>query len=521
MRQFRIGVLILMWAAFFADAGAGDYTAEVDSALDLAANNRGELEKVLSYYSSPDDSLKLKAAFFLIANMEGHGYVTYFMHDTSGARVDFSVLDYPDFDSLQSACRVMEAERGELDFDRDSTLYDIDNIKSGFLIDQIDYAFKAWNEKPWARGFSFDAFCRYILPYRGSNEPLEEWRKPFWEKYGDIQSKMSDRTDPVEAASLINDDIMTWFKFDPRYYYHPTDQGFLEMSEHRLGRCEDMTNLAIYAMRANGLAVTSDYTPFWANSGNNHAWNAIATPDGRVLPFMGAESDPGVYRLSNKLAKVYRKTFDRQPDNLIFLKRKQKEVPRWLGGKNYVDVTGSYTGVCDVTVKFSRTIPDSVDIAYLCVFNSGEWQAIHWGRINGDSAVFTDMGDDGIVYLPALYLSEEIVPWGDPFILRNDCSETILKKNAGETSSIKVVSTTRRGQNESTDGIEKSFLTPGKTYELFYWDDGWQSGGETVAEEKPIIFGGLPRGCLYWLVEDGSDREERIFTLENGLQVWW
>lgn len=36
-----------------------------------------------------------------------------------------------------------------------------------------------------------------------------------------------------------------------------------------------MTNLAIFAMRANGLAVTSDYTPFWADSSNNHAWNAI------------------------------------------------------------------------------------------------------------------------------------------------------------------------------------------------------------------------------------------------------
>ena len=70
-----------------------------------------------------------------------------------------------------------------------------------------------------------------------------------------------------------------------------------------------MTNVTIYAMRANGLAVTSDYTPYWANSGNNHAWNAILTGEGKVVPFMGAEANPGEYRLANKLAKVYRKTW--------------------------------------------------------------------------------------------------------------------------------------------------------------------------------------------------------------------
>ena len=83
-----------------------------------------------------------------------------------------------------------------------------------------------------------------------------------------------------------------------------------------------MTNLTIYAMRANGLAVTSDYTPYWANSGNNHAWNAIVTPGGEVIPFMGAESNPGKYHLANKVAKVYRKTFGKQKANLAFQQRK-------------------------------------------------------------------------------------------------------------------------------------------------------------------------------------------------------
>ena len=39
----------------------------------LSGENRGELEQVLAHYShDPADSLKLKAAKFLIANMPGH-----------------------------------------------------------------------------------------------------------------------------------------------------------------------------------------------------------------------------------------------------------------------------------------------------------------------------------------------------------------------------------------------------------------------------------------------------------------
>jgi hypothetical protein len=49
------------------------HSPEVRRALRLAGNNRGTFEKVLQYYSrNPSDSLKLKAAVFLIGNMSGH-----------------------------------------------------------------------------------------------------------------------------------------------------------------------------------------------------------------------------------------------------------------------------------------------------------------------------------------------------------------------------------------------------------------------------------------------------------------
>ena len=513
-------LIMLLFCFAAADPVGVTYPPDVISVLEDADDHRAELETVLSHYATDDDSLKLQAAFYLVANMEGHSYVTYSLRDTADAEISFNVLDYPDYATLKAALDTMEVERGELDFERNEIVYDLDTIAADFLINQIDFAFRAWREKPWAKRLSFEDFCRYVLPYRGSNEPLEPFRVMFREKYEDIEARMSDPADPIEAATLINDDIKSWFSFDPRYYCHPSDQGLSEMLKNRMGRCEDMTNLTIYAMRANGLAVTSDYTPHWANAGNNHAWNAIVTPGGEVIPFMGAESNPGKYRLANKMAKVYRKMFGKQAGNLIFQEKKQEKTPGWLSGKSYMDVTADYVDVCDVTVVFEREIPDSVDIAYLCVFNSGEWRAIHWGRINNGGAVFVDMGKD-IAYLPALYINKEILPFGAPFILHPDGSIRELKSQDGETMSASLVSTTRRKQAASTDGIDRTFLTPGQEYELFYWSDGWQSLGKSVAGDEALVFENLPAGCLYWLVADSSDHEERIFTIENGEQVWW
>jgi hypothetical protein len=517
----NICVTIIVMAALTISCGTTQTELDpVEKVLAEAGDNRDQLQQVLDHYATESDSLKLDAARFLIGNMAGHSYVTYYMHDTTDTEIPFDVTDYENYDSLTKAADELEKQHGLLDFSRNDPVYDVHTVTAEFLIANIDYAFRAWRERPWAAGLSYEDFRDYVLPYRGSNEPLESWRPALFDKYADVAGQLDDPTDPIQAAIAINRDIMTWFGFDSRYYYHPTDQSLAEMQASGLGRCEDMTNVTIYAMRANGIGVTSDYTPHWANTGNNHAWNAILAPNGEVIPFMGAEANPGEYHLANKLAKAYRKNFSVQPDNLTFQERKQEEVPRWLGGKTYRDVTADYVEVCQVDLTFDRAVPDSVDIAYLCVFNSGEWQAIHWGRIVAGRAVFTDMGKE-IAYLPALYLNEEIVPFGAPFILHDDCTMEQLVASDDVTQDITSGSTTRRRQVASTDGIAESFLNGGKEYELFVWDDGWQSHATAVATDAPMTFEDVPAGGLYWLVEADSDHQERIFTIEERVQVWW
>lgn len=497
--------------------GVYAYPAGVEEALETAGDNRPELQKVIDHFTAEGDSLKLQAAYFLIANMDGHSYVTYRLHDTNDVDLQFDPLSFPDYDHLVAAANVLEDSVGSFDYGRKDLFEDLETIKADFLINQINLAFKAWREKPWAAFLTFDQFCEFVLPYRGSNEPLEDWRGMFLEKYKDIPNEMTDPADPVEAARLINEDIITYFGFDPRYYYHPTDQGLAEMLKSGLGRCEDMTNITIYAMRANGLAVTSDYTPAWADQGNNHAWNSILIPGGKVVPFMGAEASPGTYNLTGKAAKVYRKTYGQQTGNLIFEENRQDSVPGWLKGKAFVDVTAEYMTTVSPIIKLAKPVPDSVDIAYVCVFNSGDWKAVDWGRIDHDMVAFREIGPN-VILLPALYLNKEIVGWGPPFVLSEQAPLKMFQADPDHQVSLSLIAIS--GRQKIPEG-KQTALTPGTEYTLSYWDGDWKEVGQSVATDQPLVFQDVPAGALYWLTVQNSDREERVFSLEGDSIVWW
>ncbi len=161
-----------------------------------------------------------------------------------------------------------------------------------------------------------------------------------------------------------------------------------------------------------------------------------------------------------------------------------------------------------------------MDIAYICVFNSGEWKPIDWARIEDGKAFFTDMGTD-VLYLPALYLNKEIVPYGEPFILRGNNSAQVFSSDSNRLESIDIGFTTQRSPWESTVSISKTPIEDGKEYEFFYWKDGWQSLEKQNASNGSLHFENIPANSLYWLIENGGDKEERIFSIENGGQVWW
>jgi len=62
----------------------------------------------------------------------------------------------------------------------------------------------------------------------------------------------------------------------------------------------------------------------------------------------------------------------------------------------------------------------------------------------------------------------------------------------------------------------------GDDYELVYWSgNGWLSLGNQKATGSRLVFENCPSNGLYLLHDHTKGQEERIFTYENGKQVWW
>jgi len=149
-------------------------SAEVIEALELAGRNRSELERILDHYAACEaDSLKLRAAEFLIANMPGHQCIYGPEVDSFFCEID-SLLDCEVSDSYPIVVGLNEIA------DRHAPLESvirngIEVITADYLIHHIDRAFRLW-ESPWADYLTFDRFCAWLLPYKVAEfQPLDYW----------------------------------------------------------------------------------------------------------------------------------------------------------------------------------------------------------------------------------------------------------------------------------------------------------------------------------------------------------
>jgi len=67
---------------------------------------------------------------------------------------------------------------------------------------------------------------------------------------------------------------------------------------------------------------------------------------------------------------------------------------------------------------------------------------------------------------------------------------------------------------------DKNHIVVGNVYELFYWDGAWKALGKQTATSNMLTYTYIPTNCLFILRNYTEGKEERIFTYENGEQVW-
>ena len=125
-----------------------------------------ELQQVLAKYQ--DDSLKYQAALFLIDNLPYHEGVVY--SDLTPMYHTYELFGTGKFTPEQAKDSATR-KYGTWFFNSVNYRNDI-FIDPDFLIDNIDWSFKAWREQPWGKNIPFEQFCEYGLPYRIGNEEL-------------------------------------------------------------------------------------------------------------------------------------------------------------------------------------------------------------------------------------------------------------------------------------------------------------------------------------------------------------
>ncbi|MDR2087523.1 MAG: carbohydrate-binding protein [Dysgonamonadaceae bacterium] len=381
---------------------SANYSPEIEFVLQQSGNNRGELENVLKHYSqNPADSLKLRAAEFLIINMPGK-YSEYY--DAPWNDVATVLLRWTSSSNKQL---VLDTYRLGAPVIKEDVKY----VTAEYLINNIELAFKVWQERPWGKHIPFDAFCEEILPYRLSSEPLENWREKALASFADLDTILNKpETTAVEACRIVND-LLPRFRID---WDFPA-MNYSQLMASAKGPCDNAAALAVFSMRALGIPVSFDFIHRWPNLTHGHAWNCVRDSTGKHISFMGAEVNPGgahmgITKLKNK---VYRKTFAGHT-----FRMDKKYIPPLFHG-NITDVSCEYEGIYDVEIPV-KYLPDSVTgYAWLAGRHASKWEIDGWGTTDGTTIHFASVGGQ-VLYLPVWYENGTMKAAGDMFRLDND-----------------------------------------------------------------------------------------------------
>lgn len=406
--------------------------------IHFAGKNRTELNKVLDHYSTQlADSLKYKAAVFLLSNMETK-------HHYGGEWLDkMDSLFYGKIDNLTSdrIKKLRDSVEYQLALNRYEDwvlIRDLESLSADYLIDNIDQAFSAWQNAPWVSSVSFDAFCNYILPYNSLNESPEIWRAALKKRYEPMLKREGLPHTMEDVTCALIDEQETWFNYTGKLGYRPGYLSISQILQGKKGTCNEMANLGAYAARALGIPVAIDYAPQYGNLYDTHKWDALILSDTSFMNFEGGESRPGdmsyTFERDHKFAKVFRFRAGWESSSFAAkaLQMGIKDLPEFLSEPRVKDVTASYTKTSDLhlPIKGKKGKP-----VYLGVYQWHDWAAIGGGFIQNDSVLFANMGR-GIVYLPMYYSNKKYKVAGSPILLAVNGQTSVIEPKENEVQTV-------------------------------------------------------------------------------------
>lgn len=503
MKKYNYGFLLL-----FSFLSYAQYPSNVEIVLKKAGKNRVQLERALQYADSSKDTLKVKAMQFLIANMDIHKSSDYYWENSSQEKVAYNELSYSDFENATKALDEIKIANPGLHAKAYVTR-DIETITGDFLIQNLESAFKAWNSSV-IENKSFEIFCEYILPYRICEEPLQNWRPVYEQKFNWINEQIPSKGFKTTLRS-VRDNYDSWFinKWGEQRKEPLPKLSALQILFRKEGPCPDIADLGVFTMRAEGIAATINVIPFWATAMGGHFTNTFF--DEKIKP---VNYDYGSRIFDEKLvrepAKVLRITYSKQPQTLASFEPADNIPPGILKQQNYVDVTNEFWETIDVKCHLFDDKKNQ-PIVYATTFNGLAWRPFWWGKINNNETTFTSICKNTVI-LPQYYSGGKMVPAGVPVIVKDNGSIELIP-DLNQKREVKIA--------ESEKYLK---FKMGITYKLFYWNNGWQLIGTQKVNNQVanMVFANVPGNALLLFIGSDSKKLERPFVFNNdGSRTWF
>ena len=395
----------------------------LDRSLDLAGDNRHELESVLNHYS--DNTEKFAAAHFLIDNLPAH-------YSYAGAEIH----EYYDYAAriLADTALTPEQQRDSLLFITDAKYADLPNhtipdaqiITADFLIDNIDKSYTQWTTCPWASHITFSEYLEWMLPYKLVEfQELDHWRDTMYTLFGASALERRIPND-VEYNNVIHvADTVRYMTSSCMPQHRLSTHGCLSLLSDYLqvhqtfGRSEDYSLTLALLLRSIGVPVMLDETPVGPRYSASTRWIVTLSERGEELcsewdfstvignGFFPYERGP----------KVYRNTYATNMDRQKYMRKSKYKYPFDL---TVQDVTSHYFLTSDICIPVNGKVREPyVYIASAVRDDDNPWTIVDFAPLKHGKACFHDMGRE-VLYTVMGYNGKEPVPVTAPFILHKD-----------------------------------------------------------------------------------------------------
>lgn len=161
---------------------------------------------------------------------------------------------------------------------------DLADYDGSLFLQHVRHSLQAKNTLPWGAAVSGEMFLHFVLPYRISNEMIEDYRPYFFQE-------LIERVEHLSMAQAILE-VNHWCHEKATYTAtDPRTASPLTVVRSARGRCGEESALLVAALRSLCLPARQVYTPRWSHTDSNHAW--VEAWAGGRWHFLGAcEPEP-------------------------------------------------------------------------------------------------------------------------------------------------------------------------------------------------------------------------------------